>query len=107
MLRNTKTKVLLSLFLIITLISTLSFAENETTNETQTPAETTTTTNETSNETNSVDTTSTTDENGAAVITEENSGEAQNSSKTNSQDVHEGEFIFIRRRCYYGQISYG
>ena len=32
MLRNTKTKVLLSLFLIITLISTFSFAENETTN---------------------------------------------------------------------------
>ena len=91
MLRNAKTKVLLSLFLIITLISTLSFAENETTNETQTPAETTTTTNETSNETNSVDTTSTTDENGAAVISEENSGEAQNSSTTNSKDVHEGD----------------
>ena len=58
MLRNAKTKVLLSLFLIITLISTLSFAENETTAETQNNTEAITT--ETTNTANSVDTTSTT-----------------------------------------------
>lgn len=79
MLRNTKTKVLLSLFLIITLISTFSFAENETTAETTTNTEVTTT--EESNTTNEVDTTST-DNTVDSVTSEDNS---------NQKDVHEGD----------------
>lgn len=80
MLRNTKTKVLLSLFLIITLISTLSFAENETINSTDAvTTETSDTTDTTENDTN--------------TISEEDSEESQDSSSTttNSQDVHEGD----------------
>ena len=91
MLRNTKTKVLLILFLIITLISTFSFAENETTDETTSNTEVTTT-NDSDTE-NSVNSTSDTEESESTLISEEDNEGAENSSTsgTDSKDVHEGD----------------
>lgn len=95
MLRNKKTKVLLSLFLIITLISTLSFAENETTDETTTNTKVTTTKD--SNAVDSINATSTTDEveveDEDVVISEDNDEDPEDlsTSTTDSQDVHEGD----------------
>lgn len=97
MLRNTKTKVLLSLFLIITLISTFSFAENETTNETTTNTEVTA--SETGDTSDAIDTTST---DGAedAVTTEE-------SSDQNQKDVHEGDLYLTGEDVTMDQLVDG
>lgn len=81
MLKKAKTKVLLSLFLIITLISTLSFAENETTAEPTTNTEVTA--SETGNISDAIDTTST---DGA-----DNNVTSEDSSAQNQKDIHEGD----------------
>lgn len=73
MLRNTKTKLFLSLLLIITLITPFSFAENETTDTTDTTADTSV-----------VEETATTDE--ATVTSDEDIAQTQS-----NQDIYEGD----------------
>lgn len=97
MLRNTKKKVLLSLFLIITLISTFSFAENETTNETTTDTEVTS--SETGDTSDAIDTTST---DGA-----ENAVTTEGSSDQNQKDVHEGDLYLTGEDVTMDQLVDG